>query len=149
MEIKRLFWGKVQVLGLDDCWEWIAAKYPNGYGQFATGARNGLSQQAHRTAYLLTHGEITKGLDIRHSCHNRACCNPGHLSSGTRQDNMDDQLRDGKRPYGNQHHRIKLTEAQVLEIRERKEDLDTLSKEYKVSKALVSLIKNKKSRRKL
>jgi len=28
------FWSKVDKRGPDDCWEWNAHKYPNGYGLF-------------------------------------------------------------------------------------------------------------------
>lgn len=54
----------------------------------------GVPKSAHRLAYELynnvtVHDEIM----VRHSCDNRKCCNPLHLSLGTNQDNMDDKRR--------------------------------------------------------
>src|SRR5688500_13566864 len=48
------FWTKVNVCGPDDCWEWQANRYINGYGCFF--AKRGSSVPAHRFAYILTHG---------------------------------------------------------------------------------------------
>jgi len=67
------------------CWIWQRSLIQtSGYGQ------TGLTPPtAHRLAYFLWKGEPTLPL-IRHSCHNRACCNPEHLSEGTHYDNWHD-----------------------------------------------------------
>jgi len=44
----------------------------------------------HRLSYQLYKGEIPKNKEIMHSCHNRLCINPDHLSYGTRKQNMQD-----------------------------------------------------------
>lgn len=58
------------------CWIWGAAK-TNGYGvvQF-----EGRVQRAHRVVYeLLVKAPIPHGLQLDHTCRNRACVNPSHM----------------------------------------------------------------------
>jgi len=62
----------------------------NGYGIAGHG------KLAHRLSYSLAVGEIPKGLDMMHLCHNRICINPDHLRPGTRKENVDMSVRDGR-----------------------------------------------------
>src|SRR3990172_2420122 len=78
-----------------ECWIWIGAIGTSGYGSFMLNGRN---TRAHRVAYLLFCGEISKleGSDCRgtcviHSCDNPLCVNPDHLRLGTHVDNMRDK----------------------------------------------------------
>lgn len=48
---------------------------------------------AHRYAWEAVHGEIPEGVEIDHTCRNRACCNVAHLRPATRHQNM--RNRDG------------------------------------------------------
>ena len=41
-------------------------------------------------------GEIPKGKQINHTCHNPKCCNPEHLYAGTQQENVDDKYNAGR-----------------------------------------------------
>ena len=68
------FWPKVDASG--DCWEWIAARDPNGYGRF----RKAL---AHRWAYIHLVGPIPDALPLDHLCRNPPCVNPDHLEPVT------------------------------------------------------------------
>lgn len=60
-----------------------------GYGCMSVGGNRLVD--SHRLAYELAHGAVPlPGLCVTHSCDNRACCNPAHLSVGTKKDNHDD-----------------------------------------------------------
>lgn len=125
------FWNRVDRKGEDECWNWRMAVFvKTGYGQCRWQGKVSL---AHRIAFSLANGRSPeKGLDVRHTCHNRRCCNPRHLKEGTRKENEADKvaagrqakgLRNGKythpekRQRGADHGRAKLTDADVLEIR--------------------------------
>lgn len=67
------------------CWVWQKSLRPEtGYGQVG-----GYPHTAHRLSYMLWIGELGDLL-VRHRCHNRVCCNPEHLVSGTNLDNWHD-----------------------------------------------------------
>jgi len=103
VDITARFWPKVNVLGPDDCWLWIAkarlskTKTFPGYGSII-GFRNGKKQPlyAHRVAWELTNGSIPGGLFVLHRCDVSLCCNPAHLFLGTQTDNMHDAYQKGR-----------------------------------------------------
>lgn len=69
----------------DHCWNWIGTKCANGYGRFSL---KQLGVQAHRYAYTEFVGPIPDGLEIDHTCRNRACVNPAHLEPVTHKVNV-------------------------------------------------------------
>lgn len=114
------FWAKVNVAGVNDCWEWSAAVNVNGYGwmHFVSEAR-----PAHRVSALL-HGLIdsmASPLHVLHKCDNRKCCNPKHLFVGTNLDNILDRVSKGrsksKPQHGEANGMAKLTNVEVGQIR--------------------------------
>lgn len=114
------FWGKVQILRDDDCWEWQAGFYSGShYGAFNFRGQN---TNAHRAAWIFTHGEIeNKDIFVLHKCDNRKCVNPNHLFLGTQQDNMVDMTQKHRHPTlfrsGESHPGAILTTEQVSKIR--------------------------------
>lgn len=120
-------WLKVAVGGADECWPFIAkSRTPNGYGVAWADLGDGpRTHTAHRVAFYLANGRAADlSLDVMHSCDNRLCCNPAHLSEGTRLDNMRDCAAKGRtnrkaRFKGEAHPKAKITESNVLEFRAR------------------------------
>lgn len=56
----------------------------------------GRSKPGHRVAYILAKGPVPDGLVVMHSCDNRRCINPDHLSVGTNLDNTRDCVAKGR-----------------------------------------------------
>ena len=110
------FWKKVNKT--DTCWEWKASFTENGYGHLRINKNIIL---AHRVSFEMYHNRrINEGMCICHTCDNRKCVNPLHLFEGTHTDNMIDMLNKGRgnKAKGNYNGMAKLTEKQVLEIRD-------------------------------
>lgn len=74
-------WSRVDRTG--SCWLWQGATI-NGYGVIQRGGRGQGLIKVHVAAWESVNGEKPPGLDIRHQCDVRLCCNPTHLSIGTR-----------------------------------------------------------------
>jgi hypothetical protein len=142
LPIAERFWVKVARQEGDECWPWLAACNPAGYGQFALAT--GRFQRAHRIAYELSNGPIPAGMVVRHSCDNPPCCNPSHLQPGTVQDNVHDMVsrgraRGGRTPRpGEANPNAKLTADQVSEIVRRRaagETYTSLARSFPVSRS--------------
>lgn len=114
-------WGKFlsYVKKTNKCWEWQGSIGLNGYGSFSYQYKQ---YSAHRTAYKLYKGEIPKGLFVCHTCDNRRCVNPKHLFLGTIQENVADMVAKGRSAKGEKHSQSKLTEPDILKIREIKKE---------------------------
>lgn len=98
------------------CWIWQKALTGGGYG---ISWYKGKSISAHRLSYLLFKGEIPKGMCILHSCDNKRCINPEHLSVGTNKENTQDALRKGRMALGERQGSSILTTEQVVEIKKK------------------------------
>jgi transposase len=75
------------------CWEWMAGRNDDGYGQFWINDR---LIRSHHFVFELVHGKIQKDKIILHRCDNPPCCNPDHLSQGTDYDNAKDRVTRGR-----------------------------------------------------
>jgi len=82
-----------------NCWEWQGGKNNVGYGMIRDGKQ---MRTTHRVSYEEhNNAVIPAGLVVMHSCDNKCCCNPSHLSLGTMKDNMHDMINKNRhRPFG-------------------------------------------------
>lgn len=139
------FWAKVDRSG--SCWLWIAGKRGDGYGAFQVESTRQIS--AHRYSYEIHHGQIPQGMVVMHSCDRPLCVNPAHLSVGTQAENAADSARKARRHRGSHNSQAKLTEGQVISMRERYLaggiTHSRLADEFAVSHALVSAILTRKA----
>ena len=117
--IEERFWPKVDQRGSNECWLWTGSK-AGGKVKYGILQFNGVTTGAHRVSWMLHNGPIPEGLDVCHTCDNGLCCNPKHLWLGTHTDNMRDKNRKGRGnfAFGERAHAAKLTEQDVLQIRE-------------------------------
>ena len=115
-DFNQRFWNKVQKESPGGCWEWIGAKQ-GGYGSILLA---GKKLRAHVLSLEWATGSIRpRGMFACHHCDNRACVNPAHLYWGTREDNTRDAMERGRVKRGEGSPVSKLSEAAVIEIRER------------------------------
>jgi hypothetical protein len=117
------FWCRVKKQ--QSCWEWQGAVNSTGYGNLAF---HGKSVTAHRVAAFLS-GLISdihapkdrKGSGfILHSCDNRRCCNPAHMSVGTYAENQAEAYtrRRRKAHKGSDHANAKQTRKSIMLIKD-------------------------------
>lgn len=101
--------------GATGCWEWNRALTKGGYGSTRY---NGVQTTAHRAFFAHYVADIPAGMVVMHSCDNRRCCNPAHLSLATQNENMADGARKGRINRGEANPGGgKLTAAQALLVR--------------------------------
>lgn len=90
MNTRKEFWSAVYRPSSDACWEWGAARSPQGYGKLRWGSRS--TVRSHRVAWELANGPIPDGAWVLHRCDNPPCCNPSHLYLGDASRNTRDCL---------------------------------------------------------
>ena len=107
---------RIMIVAESGCHIWMGEINTLGYGYFKTDKKRHL---AHRFSYQVEHGEIPRGLVVRHQCDTPSCVNPNHLVLGTQRENVLDSVRRGRanRAKGSALSQSKLTEDDVAEIR--------------------------------
>jgi len=101
------------------------------------------SVRVHRLVLEAFVGPCPEGMQTRHGPGGPSDNRLVNLSWGTkRENNYDDKLRDGTLLYGERHHRAKLTQEQVEEIRDRVGTTTqrAMARKYGVSEATISLV---------
>lgn len=75
------------------CWLWLLSLGSHGYGNACL---DGEHTTAHRVSFLAFKGPIPDGMLVQHSCDNKLCVNPDHLSLGTDATNALDKKLKGR-----------------------------------------------------
>ena len=122
------------------------AKDMHGYPHVV---RQGKAYNVHRYIWLQAGNEIPEGHVVRHKCDNRACCRLDHLETGTHADNSNDCKVRGRlnTPRGESRSDLKLTDAQVRELRQMKDfSQNLLAKLYGINQSTISRILSRKKR---
>lgn len=113
---------------VDGCTIWPKSPGSHGYGQFTA---DGVNTTSHTTSYRYHKGTIPSGMVVMHSCDNRMCINPEHLSLGTQSENLKDMWRKGRqRPAsavvrGDDHPNSRFTDEKKKHILETYSHLST------------------------
>jgi endogenous inhibitor of DNA gyrase (YacG/DUF329 family) len=144
-DLSERFWEKVEKT--ESCWLWTGGLLKTGYGSVRVG---GKALRAHRVAYELLVGKIPDGMLLRHSCDNPKCVNPSHLIPGTKRQNTEDALERGQHVCGEDHFRSKLDNRSVTTIRAALAagvSGKFLAEQFRVSRSLISEIKNGNKRK--
>ena len=142
--VEERFWSKVDKRSIEECWEWQACVGPLGYGNLRVSGR---TEGAHRVAFRIAYGDIPHGMYVCHTCDNRSCVNPAHLFLSDHRGNQRDKVNKGRQCKGSQHGRAKLTETQVIRMREQyaqgSRSMQSLATEYGIHSSTVSQIVNR------
>lgn len=132
----------------EGCWEWSAGKDTSGYGQLYVGPHASRKKVgAHRLVWMLANPLDTLGPGecICHHCDNPPCCRVDHLFRSTHAGNSRDKIKKGRAGslWGEAHPHVRLTEANVYEIRDSKERYKVLAARFRVSVDHVNDIKRR------
>ena len=100
-----------------ECWEYQGFLNHDGYGQYTD--KQHKTKRAHREMFRHSCEPVSSNEVVRHTCDNRACCNPNHLIKGSQKDNMRDCVERGRLPSraGEINGRATITRATALDIR--------------------------------
>lgn len=150
---KYRFLSKVpQNVPVTECWIWLGT-CEGKYGKFFI---QGSEYKAHRVAFMVWNDrKPNPNLDVCHKCDTPMCINPHHLFEGTRAENLQDCIRKGRqgdrsKAKGDASPYVKLSDAQVAEIRQRyvrwKVTQPALAAEYGVARSLIHRIVSNQAR---
>ena len=114
--VAERFWRFVEKS--DDCWFWKGAAHTSGYGRIGLPGAGAGTQYAHRASWELHFDSLPEGKWVSHRCDVKLCVRPDHLFlSDKNKQNMADAVAKGRMPHGDQHYAVKVTDAQVAELR--------------------------------
>ena len=133
----------------ESCWLWTGDKYSSGYGvvTISNHFRKKKRIAAHRYVYQKLVGPIPEGKIVMHKCDNPPCVNPDHLRLGTIAENNADTAIKRRHHYGLDHWNGRLSDEQIVEIRQSPLTQAALAKQYGVDQSHISRIKSGENRR--
>lgn len=139
--------------GPDECWPWMGARNPKGYGRIYYIKK---SIVAHRAAWMIQNSGdlIPKGLFVLHKCDNPWCVNYKHLFLGTAADNTKDMMLKKRHKtsnnsyFGSKVFQATINESIALEIKQKikqKLTCPEIAKSLNINKHIVYDIKRNKT----
>lgn len=126
------------------CWLWLRNFEGSGYPSIKYKGKN---LHGNRVSWEVYRGPIPEGMCVLHQCDVRCCVNPDHLFLGTKKENADDMIRKGRgnRSMGERHSGSKLTENDVLEIRQSTQSLRKLARKYDVTVSTIGSVRKNRT----
>ena len=124
----------------EDCILWPFSKDRHGYGRMSVAGKD---VTVSRWVCERVHGPPPNedGYDARHKCGNGhlGCITKNHLQWGTRQQNCDDAVAQGRTPRGEGHYNARLAETEVRTIRalRSRQSIVSLASMFDVSAATI------------
>jgi len=133
----------------NECLIWPFGRSKNGR---AAASKNDKSYSVCRRICEETHGPAPSPIhQAAHTCGkgHEGCVNPNHLEWKTPKENCEDRKRHGTEYHGDRHHKTKVTDDEVREIRSINSDMTykEIGKLYGIRKDQVKAIRNRKSRK--
>lgn len=140
----KLKWLEASVrIETDECIFWPFKTGTHGYGFLSY---KGSQMLAHHVVLILHNRPLPVGLEeTRHLCDTKICINNKHLVIGQPVENAADRIKAGTTHPGSKRHKSKLTEDDVIQIRNEPNHWGIcakLAKKYNVSHQLISDIRN-------
>ena len=126
----NLFKEKINI-NENQCWIWMAGHSSDGYGKFSLKDHTGIhTLRAHVYSWKYHYGELpefttnhsTLRTCVLHKCDVKLCVNPEHLFVGSSEMNMQDMVKKNRSSHSEMNIKSKLTEEQVLAIRNESKD---------------------------
>lgn len=140
LPVMKRFWSHVSRRAKSLCWLWNGHTNKKGYGRFSI---EGVLILVHRIAYKIGHQKEPGEHLVCHSCDVPRCCNPDHLFVGSDADNARDRDKKGRgrQLSGEDHPSSRLTDSEIISIRESKESVAHLAIKYGVTESAVQHVR--------
>ena len=114
---QQRFYEKVDMRSDTECWNWLASKCSDGYGEWSFIDESGQKRQTSASRYALmmklNNYHLDASVKARHTCDNRACVNPNHIIEGSAADNSADMIERNRQARGELCAAAKMTEEQA------------------------------------